>query len=317
MAPPGDLGPATRDGPGQYELRETLSGPTVAHGPVELLLVTLLLLLFAIGAGFLGSLAGLGGGVIIVPILVILFHVPFVLAVGASAISVLATSNTAGSAYVHDHLTDLRIGMFLEIATVPGALIGATLTIYLTKAGLVPLLLIALGVVLLATIPGSFMKHHTEVPEGVVPDHLSRRLGFGGSYQDKHLRRQVDYMGESTKPALGVMFSAGIVSGMFGIGSGVLKVLALDRAMKLPMKVSTATSNFMIGVTAAAGAGVLLAAGYMNPVLAAPVALGTTLGAFVGSRILPGLSNSVVRYVFLVLMAVLAVELILRGLGIG
>ncbi|MHB8352194.1 MAG: sulfite exporter TauE/SafE family protein [Thermoplasmata archaeon] len=276
----------------------------------------LLLLLFAVGAGFLGSLAGLGGGVIIVPILVVLFHVPFVLAVGASAVSVLATSTTAGSAYVHDHLTDLRIGMFLEIATVPGALIGATITIYLTKAGLDPYLLIALGAVLLLSIPGSLFGHSDEIQQGVVPDARSRRLRLGGAYQDRRLKREVPYMAARTNPALGVMFGAGLVAGMFGIGSGVLKVLALDGALKLPMKVSSATSNFMIGVTAAAGAGVLLAAGYMNPVIAAPVALGTMAGAFVGSRILPGLSNHLVRLVFLVLMGILAVELILRGLGL-
>ncbi len=283
---------------------------------MDLVLFVVLLLLFAIGAGFLGSLAGLGGGVIIVPILVLL-GVPFVLAVGASAISVLATSTTAGSAYVHDHLTDLRIGMFLEIATVPGAMVGATVTVLLARSGLQDVLLIVLGVILLATIPGSFLGYRTEVPTGVKPDHTARRLGFGGSYFDRHLNRQVDYMGESTRPAAGVMFGAGLVAGMFGIGSGVLKVLALDRALKLPMKVSTATSNFMIGVTAAAGSGVLIAAGYVNPLLAAPVALGTTVGSLIGSRILPGLSNRVVRFVFLGLMAALAIELILRGVGIG
>ncbi len=282
---------------------------------MDLLLIALLFFLVAIGAGFLGSLAGLGGGVILVPILVIGFHVDFVLAVGASAISVLATSTAAGATYVHDHLTDLRIGMFLEIATVPGALIGATITIYLAKLGLYPVLFVTLGAVLLSTIPGSFLRHRTEVPEGVVPDRRSRTLGLGGSYHDRHLDREVPYMAASTRPALGVMFGAGLVAGMFGIGSGVLKVLALDGALRLPMKVSTATSNFMIGVTAAAGAGVLLAAGYMNPVIAAPVALGTTVGSLAGSRILPGLRNEVVRYVFLVLMAVLAVELIARGLG--
>ena len=283
---------------------------------MDLVLFVVLLLLFAVGAGFLGSLAGLGGGVIIVPILVLL-GVPFVLAVGASAISVLATSTTAGSAYVHDHLTDLRIGMFLEIATVPGAMVGATVTVLLARSGLQDVLLIVLGVILLATIPGSFLGYRAEVPTGVKPDHTARRLGFGGSYFDRHLNRQVDYMGESTRPAAGVMFGAGLVAGMFGIGSGVLKVLALDRALKLPMKVSTATSNFMIGVTAAAGSGVLIAAGYVNPLLAAPVALGTTVGSLIGSRILPGLSNRVVRFVFLGLMAALAIELILRGVGIG
>ena len=281
---------------------------------MDLVLFVVLLLLFAIGAGFLGSLAGLGGGVIIVPILVLL-GVPFVLAVGASAISVLATSTTAGSAYVHDHLTDLRIGMFLEIATVPGAMVGATVTVLLARSGLQDVLLIVLGVILLATIPGSFLGYRAEVPTGVKPDHTARRLGFGGSYFDRHLNRQVDYMGESTRPAAGVMFGAGLVAGMFGIGSGVLKVLALDRALKLPMKVSTATSNFMIGVTACASTGVLLAAGYVNAVLAAPVAIGATVGALVGSYVLPGMRNRTVRIAFTLVLIGLSIELIIRGLG--
>ncbi len=283
---------------------------------LQLLTFVLLLLLFAIGAGFLGSLAGLGGGVILVPVMVIAFHVPFILAVGASAISVLATSTTAGAAYVHDHLTDIRIGMFLEIATVPGALVGAAITIVLAKADLVPILLILLGAVLLSTLP-SGMVHKEDIPTGVVPDARSRKLRLGGTYFDRKLGRPVTYRAANTNRALQVMFGAGLVAGMFGIGSGVLKVLALDRALRLPMKVSTATSNFMIGVTAAAGASVLLAAGYVQPVIAAPVALGTTMGSFLGSRILPGLSNRVVRYVFQALLVALAVELILRGLGIG
>jgi len=282
---------------------------------MDILLYAVLLLVLATAAGFLGSLAGLGGGVVIVPILVILFRIPFVIAVGASAISVLATSTTAGAAYVHDHLTDVRIGMFLEIATVPGALAGAALTVYLSRLDLDPILLITLGVVLLATVPGSFLHRSEEVPEGVVPDRTSRWLHLAGTYFDRRLRRWVTYRAAKTRQALGVMFSAGLVAGMFGIGSGVLKVLALDRALRLPMKISTATSNFMIGVTAAAGASVLLTAGYINPVIVAPVALGTTAGSFLGSRILPGLSNRLIRDVFLVILVVLAIELILRGFG--
>ncbi|HTS32947.1 MAG TPA: sulfite exporter TauE/SafE family protein [Thermoplasmata archaeon] len=277
------------------------------------LVLVLALLAIAAGAGFLGSLAGLGGGVILTPVLVLFFGVPFGFAVGVSAVSVLATSTTTGAAYVHDRLTDLRIGNFLQIATVPGALIGATATVILSHTSLVPVLLILLGVVLIATVPGSIAMRHEEQPPEVGGDSLSRRLHLSGDYLDRVHRRVVRYQGQDTTEALEVMFGAGIVAGLFGIGSGVLKVLALDRALRLPMKVSTATSNFMMGVTATAGVGVLFAGGLVLPLLAAPVAIGTTLGSYAGSRLLPGLTNQLIRWVFIVILVVLAAETIVRG----
>jgi uncharacterized protein len=280
---------------------------------VLVLTLALALLAVSMAAGFVGSLAGLGGGVILTPVLVLLFGIPFGDAVGASAISVLATSTTTGAAYVHDRLTDLRIGNFLQIATVPGAILGATATVLLVHTNLVPVLLILLGVVLLLTVPGSIAMRREEHPPEVVGDRISRRLHFEGSYYDRLHERVIHYRGQNSLEALGVMFGAGIVAGLFGIGSGVLKVLALDRALRLPMKISTATSNFMIGVTATAGIGVLLAGGLILPVLAAPVALGTTAGAYAGSRLLPGLGNRLIRWVFIVILLVLAVEVIVRG----
>ncbi len=283
---------------------------------MDLLTFVVLLVLSAVAAGLVGSLTGLGGGVIVIPILVIAFNVPFPVAAGTGMITILATSSTTGATYVRDHLSDLRIGMFLEIATVPGALLGASATVFLTHADLNHALLIALGAILLAIIPGTIARRHIEIPEGVRADRRSRRLGLRGEYHDAVLGRSVRYEAGSTRPALGVMFGAGVVSGMFGIGAGVFKVLALERYLGLPMKVSTATSNFMIGVTAAAGAGILLSAGYVNPVIAAPAAIGTALGSYVGSRVLPGLRNRTVRLFFVPVIAVLAVEVILRGLGL-
>ena len=277
------------------------------------LVLVLALLAVAAGAGFLGSLAGLGGGVILTPVLVLFFGIPFGDAVGASAVSVLATSTTAGAAYVHDHITDLRIGNFLQIATVPGALIGATATVALAHTDLVPVLLVALGVVLLSTVPGTISVRHREEDGSGERDALSRRLHLEGAYVDQLNLRVVRYEGKRADQALGVMFGAGIVAGLFGIGSGVLKVLALDRALHLPMKVSTATSNFMIGVTATAGVGVLFAGGLILPYLAAPVAIGSTTGSFLGSRLLPRLSNRLIRWVFVVILVVLSVETIVRG----
>jgi uncharacterized protein len=271
------------------------------------------LLAVAIGAGFLGSLAGLGGGVILTPVLVLFFGIPFGDAVGASAVSVLATSTTSGAAYVHDRLTDLRIGNFLQIATVPGAMIGATATVVLVHTSLVPILLIVLGVVLISTVPGSIAMRHEEHPPEVAGDAISRRLHLEGNYYDRLHERVVHYRGQNSTRALEVMFGAGVVAGLFGIGSGVLKVLALDRALRLPMKISTATSNFMIGVTATAGVGVLFAGGLVLPLLAAPVAIGTTAGAFMGSRLLPGLANRLIRWIFIVILIVLGIETIVRG----
>ena len=277
------------------------------------LALVLALILVALGAGFLGSLAGLGGGVILTPVLVIFFGIPFGLAVGASAISVLATSTTTGAAYVHDRLTDLRIGNFLQVMTVPGAIIGATITVYLARTSLVPVLLVVLGVVLIATVPGSLAMRHEEHPPQVAGDAISHRLHLEGNYYDKANRQLVHYRGQNSVQALEVMFGAGLVAGLFGIGSGVLKVLALDRALRLPMKVSTATSNFMIGVTATAGIGVMFAGGLISPILAAPVAIGTTAGSFLGSRLLPGLSNRLIRWVFTAILVGLSIEVILRG----
>jgi hypothetical protein len=283
---------------------------------VDLALFVVLLVLLGVAAGLVGSLTGLGGAVVVIPLLVILFGVPVPIAIGTGFVTILATSSTTGAAYVRDRLSDLRIGMFLEIATVPGALIGATATVFLTHANLESALFIALGVVLLAIIPGSLARRHIELPEAIPPDARARRLGLTGEYHDNVLDRDVPYQATRTAPALGVMFGAGAVSGMFGIGGGVFKVLALERFLNLPMKVATATSNFMIGVTAAAGAGVMLSAGYVNPVVAAPVALGTAFGAYLGSRVLPGLQNRTVRLLFLPVIAALAIEVILRGFGL-
>ena len=283
---------------------------------MDLGLFVLLLLVTGGIAGLVGSLTGLGGGVIVIPILVVLFGVDFPTAAGAGLMTILATSSTTGAAYLRERLTDLRIGMFLEIATVPGAIVGSVATVFLAHANLDDALLIALGLVLFAIVPGSISRRGEELPSGVVPDARSQRLGLEGRYHDSALGRDVDYRAAQTDPALGVMFGAGVVSGMFGIGGGVFKVLALERFLRLPMKVATATSNFMIGVTAAAGAGVLLAAGYVNPLVAAPVAIGTAAGAYLGSRILPDLANRTVRLVFLPVLVLLAIEVILRGLGL-
>ncbi|HTT45341.1 MAG TPA: sulfite exporter TauE/SafE family protein [Thermoplasmata archaeon] len=283
---------------------------------MDLALFVVLIILLGIAAGLVGSLTGLGGGVVVIPLLIVFFGASVPIAIGTGFVTILATSSATGAAYVRDHLSDIRIGMFLEVATVPGALLGATATVLITHANLESALLVAFGIVLFAIIPGSLARRHIELPSPQPQDSRSSYLGLTGTYHDNVLDQDVAYQGARTTPALGVMFGAGIVSGMFGIGGGVFKVLALERFLNLPMKVSTATSNFMIGVTAAAGAGVMLAAGYVNPIVAAPVAIGTAFGAYLGSRVLPGLRNRTVRLLFLPVVAVLAIEMVLRGFGL-
>ena len=288
------------------------SHATVQHFHFSL---TVVLLIFggSIAAGVLGSLVGLGGGVLIVPLLTLAFGLPIYFAIGASIISVIATSSGAAAAYVRDHLTNLRVGMFLELGTTIGAITGAFLAVLLVPN----LLFVLFGVILLISAVPLLFKIGEELPKGVKNDRLARWLGLSGTYPDQRMGRQVPYQVTRTPLGLAMMYVAGIISGLLGIGSGSFKVLALDTAMRLPMKVSTTTSNFMIGVTAAASAGIYFSRGDIPPLIAAPVALGVLLGAFIGSHLLTRLSNKTLRLIFLPVLAIIAIQMVMRGLGIG
>ncbi|HLY30278.1 MAG TPA: sulfite exporter TauE/SafE family protein [Ktedonobacterales bacterium] len=264
-------------------------------------------------AGLVGALVGLGGGVFIVPILTLVFGLPFPVAAGASIVSVIATSSGAAAAYVRDHITNLRVGMFLEIATTLGALCGAILVSFLP----VGILFLVFGAVLLASGLSLIAKHAEELPVGVRNDRLAVALALAGTYPDEQLGREVHYQVARTPLGFAMMYLAGLISGLLGIGSGVFKVLALDTAMRLPMKVSTTTSNFMIGVTAAASVGIYLARGQIDPLVAAPVALGVVLGATIGARTLARLSNTTIRRIFVVALLLAAFEMFLHGLGVN
>jgi len=274
---------------------------------VNVLEFTLLLWLGALAAGFLGSLTGLGGGVVLVPLLVLVFGVDLRYAVGASLVSVIATSSGAAAAYVKEGYTNIRLGMFLEVATTLGALAGAYLAATIPASALA----IVFGVVLLlsAYLSG---RSQPEPGEGGSPDPLAVRLRLDGSYPTPEGPQS--YHVHGVPAGFGLMFTAGALSGLLGIGSGALKVLALDHAMRVPFKVSTTTSNFMIGVTAAASAGVYLKRGYVDPGLAMPVILGVLLGSFLGARVLPKLRARVLRIVFCLVVAVLALEMLYHGL---
>jgi uncharacterized membrane protein YfcA/uncharacterized membrane protein len=276
-------------------------------------LYPVLIFVGAVAAGLLGSLVGLGGGVLIVPLLTLVFGFPIYFAIGASIISVIATSSGAAAAYVRDHITNLRVGMFLEIGTTLGAICGGFIAGFLAPQ----LLSIIFGVILLLSAAPLIFKLGEELPKGVKNDRLANWLHLSSSYPDKHLGREVPYQVTRTLPGLFMMYIAGLVSGLLGIGSGTFKVLALDTAMRLPMKVSTTTSNFMIGVTAAASAGIYFSRGDIPPLIAAPVALGILLGALVGAHLLARLSNRLLRIIFLVVIVVAAVEMVLHGFGIA
>jgi uncharacterized protein len=260
-------------------------------------------------AGVLGSLVGLGGGVVVVPVLTLLYHVDIRLAIGASIVSVIATSSGAAAAYVRDRMTNLRTGMFLEIGTTVGAISGAFLTTVLP----VRVLFVVFAAVLGYSAVATFRKRHSAAPLSVSGDRIANALHLHGSYFDQAAGREIPYKVVGTKPGLALMYVAGLVSALLGIGSGALKVPAMDVAMHLPMKVSSATSNFMIGVTAAASAGVYFARGQIDPVIAAPVAIGVLAGSLVGSRALGRMENKTIRWVFVVVLAVICVEMLQRG----
>ncbi|HYM85083.1 MAG TPA: sulfite exporter TauE/SafE family protein [Candidatus Dormibacteraeota bacterium] len=271
--------------------------------------------IFAISvlAGVIGALAGVGGGILVIPALTMVFGVDIRLAIGASIVSVIATSSGAAAAYVRDRMTDMRVGMFLELATTSGAVAGALLAAVVTSS----FLFVLLGLVLLFSAGQQVMRLREELPPPAEPSPLASRLGLVGAYPDSRLGRDVPYAARRVPLGFAMMAMAGLVSGLLGIGSGALKVLAMDGAMRLPMKVSSATSNFMIGVTAAASAGIYLGRGDVDATIAAPVALGVLAGATVGARILPRLSNRHVRLVFLPVLVVIGLQTLARGLGVG
>ncbi|WP_022797644.1 sulfite exporter TauE/SafE family protein [Thermus islandicus] len=276
---------------------------------MSFLAFTLFLFLGSTLAGLIGALTGLGGGVVLVPMLTLLFGVDLKLALGASLVSVIATSSGAAAAYVREGFTNLRLGMLLEVATTSGALVGATLT------ALLPHQVVAgvFGLVLLhAAYLGLRDREQEDRADPGPSDPLAVRLRLQGTYPGP--RGPIPYAVRRVVPGFLLMGLAGVLSGLLGIGSGAVKVLAMDRIMGLPYKVSTTTSNFMIGVTAAAGAGVYLRHGYIHPDLAFPVVLGVLLGALLGARVLPGAKVRSLRLLFSGVIALLGLEMLAQGL---
>jgi uncharacterized protein len=275
---------------------------------MTILIFSGLLFVGALMAGLLGSLTGLGGGVVLIPLLTLLFKVDMHYAIGASLVSVIATSSGAAAAYVRDGISNIRLGMFLEVATTAGAVGGAYLATYLSTS----VIAIVFGIVLIISAVLSFAKQGDNLLTGP-GSKLTQVLKLNGTYPTPQGKQS--YTVKNVIGGFLMMNIAGVLSGLLGIGSGALKVLAMDSIMRTPFKVSTTTSNFMIGVTAAASAGIYLKRGYIDPGLSMPVMLGVLAGAFAGSRILTKAKVSTLKKVFAVVILLLAVEMIYNGVN--
>jgi len=267
------------------------------------------LFLISVAAGFVGAMSGMGGGVVLIPALTLL-GLGIKQAIAISIVSVIATSSGSASAYVRDRITNLKVGMFLEMFTILGAMVGAMITLVSGQ----PMLFIVFGAVLLLSWLALFAERHETWQPADHQDRFSRWLELEGSYYDQAARKTIRYRGVRAYLGGPLMFVAGLVAGMLGIGAGALKVLIHDLVMGLPPKVSTTTSNLIIGVTALAGTSVYLAAGAIDPGLVAPVMLGILLGAYLGTKVLVRLSNQAVRKFFLVVLLLLGMEMLVRGL---
>jgi uncharacterized membrane protein YfcA len=273
---------------------------------VTTLLFAVLVAVVSFAAGLLGSLTGLGGGLIVVPLLTVGFGVDIRYAIGASLVSIIATSSGAAAAFVREGFTNVRVGVLLEVATTVGALAGALLSAYLSPRVLAGLF----GVTLLFTAWRSFQQHHDH-PPAPESDPVAARLRLDSTYPTATGTQP--YTVHNVPAGFSIMFGAGILSALLGIGAGVVKVIAMDQAMRLPFKVSTTTSNFMIGVTAAASAGVYLRRGYIDPTVAFPVMLGVLGGALIGARLLTVVHPRKLRLVFTAVVVVMSIQMLYRA----
>ncbi|MCP9312423.1 sulfite exporter TauE/SafE family protein [Liquorilactobacillus satsumensis] len=274
----------------------------------------LILLLIGLFAGTMGAILGLGGGIIITPIVTLVLGLEIKYAIGASIIAVIATSSGATIAFLKDDVLNLRVAMFLEIATTIGAIAGAILTGVINSG----FLYVLFGSLLVFSSWNMLRKLRAgqEVLQLTHPDKIATRFKLNDSYYDKNLKAKIDYQVEHIPTGLSIMFGAGLASGMLGIGSGAFKVMALDNAMKMPLKPASATSNLMMGVTAAASATVYFFNGSIRPDIAVPLALGILVGATIGSRIMQLLPSKIIRAVFIPVLLYLGLQMILKGTGV-
>lgn len=284
---------------------------------MTLLLIALKFLTIVFGsiiAGFIGSLTGLGGGTVLVPVLTLFYGIPFIFAAGASLISTITTSAGSASAYTKKKIANIKIGIGLEIATTTGAIVGSLTLVFIDKHALIWSVYVIFGLVLLFSLIPTIKKIGKEVPPETKPDWSTKLFQLTGSYYDERLRKTIKYHGIRWWLGEIVMFFAGFVSGLLGIGSGALKVLGMDWAMNLPMKVTTTSSNFMIGITAATGSSIYWYEGYINLFIAAATAIGVLIGAFFGAKVLVKISNENIRWIFFAILSFLGFDMVFKGL---
>jgi uncharacterized membrane protein YfcA len=271
---------------------------------------TWILFLISVFAGCLGSILGLGGGIILIPALTLGYGVHIRYAVGASIVSVIATSSGAAASYVRDRVTNIRLAIYLEMATTLGALCGVMISSRIHSQWIFVLFAFSL----LQSAYFMWRRSEGARAQKLIPHPWSEKLRFNSSFVDPSIKQEIEYKVAQVPRGFLYMWVAGVLSGLLGIGSGILKVVAMDQAMGLPIKVSSATSNFMIGVTAAASAGAYFLKGDILPELAAPVALGVLVGASAGSRIMMHLPAKRIRKLFVIVLVVVAVQMLLKGL---
>ncbi|MCL4334884.1 MAG: sulfite exporter TauE/SafE family protein [Candidatus Thermoplasmatota archaeon] len=289
--------------------------------PLLILLTALLkfisIIVAGIFAGLLGSLTGLGGGTVLVPVLTLFYGIPFIFAAGASLISTIATSAGSASAYVKEKIANIKIGVGLEVATTTGAIVGSITLAYINHVGLIWTVYVIFGAVLLGSLVPTIQRTAYEVPPLKKPDWTTRIFQLKGTYHDQRLKKDVDYIGIRWWLGEIIMFFAGFVSGLLGIGSGALKVVGMDWAMNLPLKVTTTTSNFMIGITAATSSSIYWFEGFIQPFIAAATAVGVIIGAYFGAKILVKITNRNIRWIFFWILLFLGIDMVLKGLYIG
>lgn len=274
------------------------------------LLTVLVVILGGLAAGVIGSLTGLGGGLVIVPLLTLVLHIPVPEAVGVSLFGVIATSTGAAPRFVGTGLANVRVGLFLQMAASSGALLGALVSHRIPAR----FMFLIFGLVMLYSAVMAFVPTASDVTGAAVGSPLAKRFRLASRYDQDG--RWVEYQVTGVMPAFGVMMGAGFLSALLGIGSGVFKVLAMDKLMRLPFKVSTATSNFMIGMTAATSAGYYLSHGDIPPLTAGAVVLGVIAGAYTGGHLMKKLSSRLLRRVFAVVLSLVALQMLLKGLGL-
>ena len=277
------------------------------------------LLIMAAGviAGILGSLTGLGGATVLVPLLSLFFSVPIIYATGASLISTIATSAGSASAYTKKKIANVKIGIGLEMATTAGAIVGSLTAVYVYAHNFSWTIYVIFGVVLLTSLIPTIHRGKYEEPPHKQADWWTKVFQLQGSYYDEKLKKNVSYTGVRWWLAELIMFFAGVISGLLGIGSGALKVLGMDWAMNLPMKVTTTTSNFMIGITAATGSTIYWYEGYIQIFIAAATAIGVLIGSYLGAKVLVRITNKDIRWLFFAILSFLGIEMLLKGLYLG